>query len=247
MAHGTGDPPAAGGGEVLPDSGAGAARTARGERTRARLLDAAREAFRGVGWNRARVEDVCRVAGVGHGTFYAYYANKAAILEALVRRHAAALYQLAEGSWTGTDVRGDVHRVIAGFQALAEADRDIREIWAGAVSSEPALAELSDEVRAQFVLRIGANLAAAVEAGLARPDLDVDVAATALAVMVEHAVALAGASVGSHEPEISADRLVDGLTDLWVYAVYQPQAGAQAAHLENRHLTPVAARPAAAP
>ena len=202
-----------------PEVGFG--RTTRGDRTRARLLDAARSAFRGVGWNRARVEDVCRVAGVGHGTFYAYYANKAAILEALVRRHAAALYVLADGSWTGGDVRADVHRVIAGFVALADADRDIREIWASAAPSEPALAALNDEVRAQFVTRIRTSLTAAVDAGLARPSLDVGVAATALAVMVEQSTALGGVP-GTPDFRVTPQRLVDGLADLWLHAVYAP-------------------------
>ncbi|HVF20234.1 MAG TPA: TetR family transcriptional regulator, partial [Mycobacteriales bacterium] len=40
-------------------------RAAKGERTRARLLDAARETFAAAGWARTRVEDVCRTAGVG--------------------------------------------------------------------------------------------------------------------------------------------------------------------------------------
>src|SRR4051794_30278862 len=81
--------------DVESDVGAGLAgsRRRRGERTRQRILEAARIAFLGVGWHRARVEDVCRTAGIGHGTFYAYYANKTDVVEALVREHAAALYQ----------------------------------------------------------------------------------------------------------------------------------------------------------
>jgi AcrR family transcriptional regulator len=192
-------------------------RTTRGERTRAKLLDAARVAFAGVPWSKARVEDVCRAAGVGHGTFYAYYANKEAVLEALVRRHATVLYHLADADWTTGDVRADVRRVIAGFVALAEEDRDIREVWFAAAPAEPALAELVGEVRAQFVARIRGALAAARDAGLARTDLDVDVAATALAAMVEQSVALA--QQGGRTPD---ERLVDGLTDLWVHAVYRP-------------------------
>jgi AcrR family transcriptional regulator len=188
-------------------------RLTRGDRTRARLLDAARVAFRGVGWSRARVEDVCREAGVGHGTFYAYYANKASVLEALVRRHAAQLYELVEAPWTSGDVRADVRRVIDGFVRLSAADRDIREIWAAAAPSEPELADLQVEVRSQFIARIAANLSAAAGAGLARADLDVDVAAPALASMVEGAVALDG--------DVPPDRLVAGLTDLWVHAVYR--------------------------
>lgn len=192
-------------------------RTTRGERTRAKLLDAARVAFAGVPWSRARVEDVCRAAGVGHGTFYAYYANKEAVLEALVRRHATVLYHLADADWTTGDVRADVRRVIAGFVTLAEEDRDIREVWFAAAPSEPALAALVGEVRAQFVARIRSALAAARDAGLARADLDVDTAATALAAMVEQTVTLAQRGEG-----VADERLVDGLTDLWVHAVYRP-------------------------
>ena len=195
---------------------AGDPRPTRGERTRAKLLDAARVAFRGVPWNRTRVEDVCRAAGVGHGTYYAYFANKEAILEALVRRHAAALYGLAEQPWTVGHIEEDVRGVIAGFVALAEEDRDIREVWFAAAPSEPALLALVSEVRGQFVARIRAALTAAREAGIARADLDVDVAATALAAMVEQTVALAQQGEG-----VAAERLVDGLTDLWVHAVYR--------------------------
>jgi AcrR family transcriptional regulator len=195
----------------------GTIRTTRGERTRAKLLDAARVAFAGVPWNRARVEDVCRAAGVGHGTFYAYYANKEAVLEALVRRHATVLYHLADADWTTGDVAADVRRVITGFVALSEEDRDIREVWFAAAPSSPELSALVEEVRGQFVARISSALAAARDAGLARADLDVDVAATALAAMVEQSVALA-----QQGQTVPTERLVDGLTDLWVHAVYRP-------------------------
>jgi AcrR family transcriptional regulator len=189
-------------------------RATRGERTRQRLLDAAREAFCGVAWTRARVEDVCRVAGVGHGTFYAYFANKTAVLEALVHRHAAALYGLAEGPWTGGDLAGDVRRVIAGFVDLSAQDRDIREMWYAAAPSEPSLARLVDEVREQFVRRIEASLTAALDAGQARAGLDAEVAALALAAMVDQTVVLASGRV-------ARDRLVSTLADLWVHAVYR--------------------------
>jgi AcrR family transcriptional regulator len=170
-------------------------------------------AFRGVGWHRARVEDVCRVAGIGHGTYYAYFGNKAAVLEALVRHHAASLYELAEAPWTSGDVHADVRTVIAGFVELSETDSDIRAIWFSAAPSEPRLAGLVDEVRRQFVARVQSNLSAAVDAGLSRQGLDVDIAAMALAAMVEQTVTLADG--------VDRVRLVDTLTDLWVAAVYE--------------------------
>ncbi|MDQ6650105.1 MAG: TetR/AcrR family transcriptional regulator [Actinomycetota bacterium] len=195
-----------------PGVPAGSRRAGRAERTRSSLLDAARAAFGRLGWPGARVEDVCREAGVGHGTFYAYYGNKSEIVEALVRRHAVALDALVERPWTSADLRTDVRRVLTGVLALVENDRDIREIWSSASSTEPALAALGAEIRAQFVTRIGSQLDRAVDAGRARAGLDVAVAAPALAAMVEQ-------TTGPLGPDVPADRLVEGLTDLWVHAV----------------------------
>jgi AcrR family transcriptional regulator len=175
-------------------------------------------AFARTGWARARVEDVCQEAGVGHGTFYAYFPNRTAILEALVRRHATVLYRLVEAPWTSGDVRTDVRAVIAGFATLARDDADIRALWSAAAVSEPPLADLEREVRIQFLHRIAANLAGAAEAGLARDGVDVEVAATALGLMVEQTVLLGGPLGG---PAVDVERLADALTDLWVHALYR--------------------------
>lgn len=199
-------------------------RSRRGEHTRARLLAAGREAFAEVGWSRARVEDVCRVAGVGHGTFYAYYANKTAVLEALVRRHAEGLYALLEQPWGGGDLRGDVQRVIAGFVELSRADQDVRATWFAAAPAEPDLAALVAEVRDQFVNRIRRYLERARDGGQVRGELDVETAATALAAMVEQSVSLALAEGPRPDPDLT--RLVDGLTDLWTHAVRAVEARA---------------------
>lgn len=196
-----------------PDVPVGSRRASRADRTRGRLLEAARSAFTRLGWARARVEDVCQEAGVGHGTFYTYYGNKTEIVEALVLRHATALYAVAEAPWSSGNVHADVRRVIAGVVALVAADRDIRAIWTSASPSEPALVALEREIRAQFVRRIRGRLDSAVDAGLAREGLDVAVAAPALTAMVE-------VSVGPAGPDLPAERLVDGLTDLWVRAVF---------------------------
>jgi AcrR family transcriptional regulator len=203
----------------MDDRAAALPRTRRGQATRERLLTAARQVFAEVGWARARVEDVCQVAGTGHGTFYQYFPNRTALLVALVSQHAGELNALAEAPWTSGDVEADVRRVIDGFVAVSEQDRDVRAAWAAAAVDEPALAALFGEVRRQFVARVHANLAAAVADGRARADLDLDVAAAGLTAMVEHSVALdSAADPGSR---LGRSRLVSGLTDLWVAAVYR--------------------------
>lgn len=63
----------------------GAPKTARGARTRAKILAAAEEAFGSMGYHQAGVSDITRLAGVAQGTFYTYFASKEDTLRELVR------------------------------------------------------------------------------------------------------------------------------------------------------------------
>ena len=67
-----------------------------GERTRAKLLDAALGVFRERGYAGARIDDITRSAGTSHGAFYLYFANKQDVLEALAAQTAGAMYALAD-------------------------------------------------------------------------------------------------------------------------------------------------------
>ncbi|MGH8562046.1 MAG: TetR/AcrR family transcriptional regulator, partial [Nevskiales bacterium] len=59
--------------------------TARGEATRARLLDAAEQEFGRRGFHNASITDITRAADVGQGTFYLYFQSKEDIFRELVR------------------------------------------------------------------------------------------------------------------------------------------------------------------
>lgn len=61
-----------------------APRTARGERTRRKLLEAAEATFAELGYADASVSRITDRAGVGQGTFYLYFASKLEIFEELV-------------------------------------------------------------------------------------------------------------------------------------------------------------------
>jgi len=92
--------------------------TARGERTRAKLLAAAEVIFARLGYTEASIVRITEEAGVGQGTFYLYFESKLAIFEELVEdlnrrvRHA-----MAEAS-AGESTRLDSER--AGFRAFFE-------------------------------------------------------------------------------------------------------------------------------
>src|ERR671922_2103873 len=68
----------------------------KGERTRQRLLDAAKKVFKERSYPETRVDDITREAGTSHGAFYLYFANKAEVLEALAIETAERMYTLAD-------------------------------------------------------------------------------------------------------------------------------------------------------
>jgi AcrR family transcriptional regulator len=51
----------------------------RGRQTRDRLVDAAAKAFASLGYDSVRVDDIVSEAGVSHGSFYRYFADKEAV------------------------------------------------------------------------------------------------------------------------------------------------------------------------
>lgn len=71
-------------------------RTARGERTRNKILEAAEQVFAELGYTEASIVRITDAAGVGQGTFYLYFESKLEVFERLVEdlnrrvRHAMA-------------------------------------------------------------------------------------------------------------------------------------------------------------
>jgi len=89
------------------------------------ILRAARQVFRERGYEKARMEDVARLAGVAKGTVYLYFRSKLAILEALVDSYyvmmlEAVVPHLANPD-SGLALKKAVH---AGFE-LADRERDL--------------------------------------------------------------------------------------------------------------------------
>ncbi len=79
-------------------------RNARGERTRARLLEAAEAVFADLGYHDASVVRIAEHAGVAAGTFYLYFESKQQVFEEVVRdlnhRVRKTMTQASEGAPT---------------------------------------------------------------------------------------------------------------------------------------------------
>jgi AcrR family transcriptional regulator len=90
-------------------------RTARSERTRLRIFDAAEEIFGKSGYHDASIVDITRAAGVAPGTFYVHFASKVELFRQLVQVRRAELQDVArEAAYQHDGGRALVH---AGFKA----------------------------------------------------------------------------------------------------------------------------------
>jgi AcrR family transcriptional regulator len=95
---------------------------ARGQRTRARLLEAAEKVFAELGYNDASIVKITEAAGVGQGTFYLYFPGKAEIFDCLVRdlnrRVRRAMSEAAEKG--ETRIQAELNGFHAFFRFTAE-------------------------------------------------------------------------------------------------------------------------------
>lgn len=79
-------------------------RTARGARTRARLLEAAEDVFATVGYHEASIVKITERAGVALGTFYVHFAGKKEIFDEVVLDLSQRVRQaMSEGARRGRD------------------------------------------------------------------------------------------------------------------------------------------------
>jgi AcrR family transcriptional regulator len=103
--------------DVVTGTG-GRALSARGEKTRHKLISAAEQVFGDLGYHDASIVKITEAAGVGQGTFYLYFASKKEIFDELVRdlnrriRHA-----MAEQAKNGTT---RIEQEILGFKGYLD-------------------------------------------------------------------------------------------------------------------------------
>ena len=195
------------GGAVAEATGVERARTPRGERTAARLREAAREVFAEHGYANARVEDVVALAGVSHGTFYTYYENKAAILDALVDHAAERLREVVSDPWVGDDVGHVIRDVIDRFVDALGDEGDVIGAWIEAAAHDDHFRERLRLVRGEYTDTVASHLAPV----LAGTPHDPTVAAGALVAMVEGYTTDRLAASGSVERHDA----VTTLAELW--------------------------------
>jgi AcrR family transcriptional regulator len=168
--------------QISPASDGKAPRTARGERTLRKILDAARGEFGERGFSDSSIVGITQRAGVALGTFYTYFDSKESVFQALVRDMSAQVRDtVAPVFKDATDALDGERRALESFLRFARAHRDVYRIVDEAEFVEP---EAYREHYETTAARIAARFVAARDKGELASDLsDEDLEILAWAAM----------------------------------------------------------------
>jgi AcrR family transcriptional regulator len=136
------------------------------ERNRRKLLDAAAELFARKGLS-VGLDEIARHAGVGVGTAYRRFPDKAQLIEALFDDRLEQIAALAERCAAADDAWEGLAEFIEGNVALQSADQGLKELILG---SPHAIARV-EEIRERLLPAVASLVARAQAAGQLRADL----------------------------------------------------------------------------
>jgi AcrR family transcriptional regulator len=155
--------------QISPASDGKAPRTARGERTLRKILDAARVEFGERGFAESSIVGITQRAGVALGTFYTYFDSKEAVFGAVVRDMSAQVRDTVAPAFSGSPHALDAaQKGLELFLEFASKHRDVYRIVDESEFVEPTAYREHYETTA---LRIAARFAAARDKGEIAADL----------------------------------------------------------------------------
>lgn len=158
--------------QISPASDGKAPRTARGERTLRKILDAAQEEFGERGFADSSIVGITQRAGVALGTFYTYFDSKEVVFGAVVRDMSMQVRDAVAPAFKGAvDALDGERRALQAFLEFARHHRDVYRIVDEAEFVEP------DAYREHYqttAARIAARFATARDKGEIAADLSDD-------------------------------------------------------------------------
>jgi TetR/AcrR family transcriptional regulator, ethionamide resistance regulator len=186
----------------------------KGERTRADLLRAGARLLSGGALDRLTVADVCKEAGVAHGTFYIYFPNLSAlaaeVLGAFVDHVQLEMRDAAR-------LPGDAARnTTEAYMRLFEANAGLMKCLVTGVDAFPEARAAFQRLNREWVETV--TRAALRQGGAgARPEAETMRRAYALGGMVDQYLTALHVTGDPSVAALSGDReaVLDTLTDLW--------------------------------
>jgi AcrR family transcriptional regulator len=190
--------------------------TAKGRKTRKRILEGARRAFEKRGnYIETRLTDIAQEAGVAYGSLYTYFDSKESLFREMVDQIEADAYDAVRSSYRGDDPLKRIESANLNFHRRYKENVQIQTVIEQSASIYPEFREFRRRLRQPFVDRIQSNISRLQVQGLARRDIDARTAAHALVSMIDnfHYVWLV---LGEPFDEETAIRTIN---DIWIASI----------------------------
>jgi AcrR family transcriptional regulator len=120
-----------------------------GRRTRTAILDAGARVFAGRGYHETRVDDIVAAAGVSHGTFYRYFANKDDAFRVVAGRSGGRVFRsisripsVAGDPGAAASTRA-LKKWVGEYAETWQAEGPIFRLWVEAMSGDVALTDVT--------------------------------------------------------------------------------------------------------
>lgn len=162
--------------------------TARGARTRASLVKAARALFEKQGYLDTNIGDISKRARVAHGTFYTYFSSKEEIFAEVVDELTADLQRMAAEEPqvpTPAPVSARIERANRGYLRSYEQNAKMMAVLESVATFNPRLAQVRRQTRRFWVQRSTVAIRRWQERGLIDERIDPTYAASALGSLVD--------------------------------------------------------------
>ncbi len=194
-------------------------RTARGARTRARLIVAARTVFERDGYLDARLVDIAAEAKTAAGSFYTYFANKEETFDAVLEdMQEDMLHPHIREATDGDDPIAIIEAANRAYLAAYERNAKLMRVLEQVATIDDNVRELRRAGGRAFAERNARSIRDLQERGVADPGIDPLLAAAALGSMVGR-MAYSTYVMGE---KWEREELVTTLTRLWVNALRIP-------------------------
>jgi AcrR family transcriptional regulator len=188
-------------------------------RTRAAILEAAARLFSEYGYQGTAVGDVAAAAGVSLGTVYQYFRDRSDLVAALLQASVTTMLDRADTAWRASEGSDGLFRVLVNFVSSYAEHAAMSEVWEEVSHVDEDLAELRRTLTRVFEGTVAREVRRAGRAGLVRDDVDADLAARALAGMVDRFCYLTYVFDPPTNGEPSPEEAAGLLTKLWASAI----------------------------
>lgn len=193
--------------------------TARGKRTRAALVNAAREVFEELGYDRARISDIAKRANISYGSFYHYFDSKDEVLQELLTVVAGEMFIAAKVTTAvSDDPRAKIESANRQYVAVFARNAALMAIIEEMAFQNASMRELKLLIREPYLQRAESGLRRLQAQGLADPSLDPRMTAISLGGMVEYTCHI----WFLHNVDFEEECVVSTLTTLWANAIGLP-------------------------